>query len=48
MLPASQTAILEWVAWLSSVKRLQPKAIKSCISYGVKNRFSDPTKEQEG
>ena len=33
MLPASQTAILEWVAWLGGAKKLQPKTIKSYITH---------------
>src|SRR5882724_11064872 len=32
ILPAPQTTILEWVAWLGSVKRLQPKTIKLYIT----------------
>src|SRR5882724_7652477 len=32
-LPASQTAILEWVGWLGGTKRLQPKTIKSYITH---------------
>jgi len=32
-LPASQTAILEWVGWLGGMKRLQPKTIKSYITH---------------
>src|SRR5882724_5419942 len=32
-LPASQTAVLEWVAWLGGAKRLQPKTIKSYITH---------------
>jgi len=33
ILPASQAALLEWVAWLGGVKRLQPKMIKSYITH---------------
>jgi len=32
-LPASQTAILEWVGWLRGMKRLQPKTIKSYVTH---------------
>src|SRR5467141_2307132 len=32
-LPASQAALLEWVAWLGGAKRLQPKTIKSYITH---------------
>jgi len=31
--PASQATLLEWVAWLGGAKRLQPKTIKSYITY---------------
>jgi len=33
MLPASQHVVLEWVAWLSSIKQLHPKTIKSYITH---------------
>ena len=33
MLPASQNVVLEWVAWLSSIKRLKPKTIKSYVTH---------------
>src|SRR5882672_1029546 len=33
VLPASQAALLEWVAWLGGAKRLQPKTIKSYITH---------------
>jgi len=33
ILPASQTALLEWVAWLGGVKQLQPKMIKAYIMH---------------
>src|SRR5882724_7072286 len=32
-LQASQTTVLEWVAWLGGAKRLQPKTIKSYITH---------------
>ena len=33
VLPASQTALLEWVTWISSIKRIQPKTIKLYITH---------------
>src|SRR5882672_10119211 len=33
LLPASQPALLEWVAWLGGAKRLQPKRIKSYVTH---------------
>jgi len=33
ILPASQTALLEWVAWLGGAKRLQPKTIKAYVMH---------------
>ena len=33
ILPASQSALLEWVAWLGGIRRIQPKTIKSYITH---------------
>ena len=33
LLPVSQATLLEWVAWLSGAKRLQPKTIKSYVTH---------------
>src|SRR5882724_1911365 len=33
ILPASQSALLEWVAWLGGIRRIQPKTIKSYIAH---------------
>jgi len=33
ILPAGLTSTIKWVAWLSRVKRLQPKTIKSYIMH---------------
>jgi len=32
-IPASQTTLLKWVAWLGGAKRLQPKMIKSYVTH---------------
>jgi|SRR5882724_820212 len=33
ILPALQTAVIEWVTWLGGVKHLQPKMIKSYVTH---------------
>src|SRR5882724_11932557 len=33
ILPVSQSALLEWVAWLGGIRGIQPKTIKSYIAH---------------
>ena len=33
ILPVSQTAAIEWIAWLGGVKHLHPKMIKSYVTH---------------